>query len=174
MRPYQEENTTSRPISEVKPLRARLVLGLETTREHRVSQSFFILSTHFSFLSPRFSLSPPPIVIETLLLSLDFPLGRRSRVMEMYYNFYYARDFGFFRALLSITPSINMAFPSKVIEPPTALIFVSAVLSAIEKLLNRYQSVQFCPRHFEFCPRHLILSTDYFPRKIGSKVIEVY
>ena len=39
LRPYQEENTTSRPISEVKPLRARLVLGLEITREHRVSQS---------------------------------------------------------------------------------------------------------------------------------------
>ena len=29
-------STTSRPISEVKPLRARLVLGLETTWELRV------------------------------------------------------------------------------------------------------------------------------------------
>ena len=36
LRPYQEESTTSRPISEVKPLRARLVLGLETTWELRV------------------------------------------------------------------------------------------------------------------------------------------
>ena len=33
LRPYQEESTTSRPISEVKPLRAWIVLGLETTWE---------------------------------------------------------------------------------------------------------------------------------------------
>ena len=37
LRPYQEESTTSRLISEVKPLRAWLVLGLETTWEHQVS-----------------------------------------------------------------------------------------------------------------------------------------
>lgn len=53
LRPYQEENTTSRPISEVKPLRARLVLGLETTREHRVSQSFFV-NPYFYFVNHYF------------------------------------------------------------------------------------------------------------------------
>ena len=37
LRPYQEESTTSRLISEVKPLWAWLVLGLETTWEHQVS-----------------------------------------------------------------------------------------------------------------------------------------
>ena len=37
LRPYQEESTTSRLISEVKPVRAWLVLGLETTWEHQVS-----------------------------------------------------------------------------------------------------------------------------------------
>ena len=37
LRSYQEESTTSRLISEVKPLRAWLVLGLETTWEHQVS-----------------------------------------------------------------------------------------------------------------------------------------
>ena len=37
LRPYQEESTTSRLISEVKPFRAWLVLGLETTWEHQVS-----------------------------------------------------------------------------------------------------------------------------------------
>ena len=37
LRPYQEESTTSRLISEVKPLRAWLVLGLEITWEHQVS-----------------------------------------------------------------------------------------------------------------------------------------
>ena len=50
LRPYQEENTTSRPISEVKPLRARLVLGLEITREHRVSQSLFYIFNNFAIL----------------------------------------------------------------------------------------------------------------------------
>ena len=44
LRPYQEESTTSRLISEVKPLRAWLVLGLETTWEHQVSLSFSCLS----------------------------------------------------------------------------------------------------------------------------------
>ena len=33
LRPYQEENATSRLISEAKPLWAQIVLGLETTWE---------------------------------------------------------------------------------------------------------------------------------------------
>ena len=37
LRPYQEESTTSRLISEVKPVRAWFGQGLETTWEHQVS-----------------------------------------------------------------------------------------------------------------------------------------
>ena len=39
-RPYHAENTSSRPITEVKQHRARLVLGWVTAWEHRVSLSF--------------------------------------------------------------------------------------------------------------------------------------
>ena len=41
LRPYQEESTTSRLISEVKSLWAQSVPGLETTWEHWVLQSLF-------------------------------------------------------------------------------------------------------------------------------------
>ena len=43
LRPYQEESTTSRLISEEKSLRAQSVPGLETTWEHWVLQSLFAL-----------------------------------------------------------------------------------------------------------------------------------
>ena len=43
-RPYHVENTSSRPITEVKQHRARLVLGWVTAWEHRVPL------THFPFL----------------------------------------------------------------------------------------------------------------------------
>ena len=36
LRPYHVENTSSRPITEVKQRRARLVLGWVTAWEHRV------------------------------------------------------------------------------------------------------------------------------------------
>ena len=39
-RPYHAENTSSRPITEVKQHRARLVLGWVTAWEHRVSLTF--------------------------------------------------------------------------------------------------------------------------------------
>ena len=39
-RPYHVESTASRPISEVKQRRARLVLGWETAWEHRVLLAF--------------------------------------------------------------------------------------------------------------------------------------
>ena len=42
LRPYQEESTTSRLISEVKSLRAQSVPVLETTWEHWVLQSLFV------------------------------------------------------------------------------------------------------------------------------------
>ena len=42
LRPYQEESTTSRLISEVKSLWAQSVPGLETTWEHWVLQSLFL------------------------------------------------------------------------------------------------------------------------------------
>ena len=42
-RPYHAENTSSRPITEVKQHRARLVLGWVTAWEHRVSLSFSLL-----------------------------------------------------------------------------------------------------------------------------------
>ena len=40
-RPYHAENTSSRPITEVKQHRARLVLGWVTAWEHRVPLSFY-------------------------------------------------------------------------------------------------------------------------------------
>ena len=40
-RPYHVENTGSRPITEVKQRRARLVLGWVTAWEHRVLLAFF-------------------------------------------------------------------------------------------------------------------------------------
>lgn len=42
-RPYHAENTSSRPITEVKQHRARLVLGWVTAWEHRVSLSFSLV-----------------------------------------------------------------------------------------------------------------------------------
>ena len=42
-RPYHAENTSSRPIPEVKQHWARLVLGWETAWEPLVSLSFFLL-----------------------------------------------------------------------------------------------------------------------------------
>ena len=44
-RPYHAENTSSRPITEVKQHRARLVLGWVTAWEHRVPLSLFALVT---------------------------------------------------------------------------------------------------------------------------------
>ena len=49
-RPYHVENTSSRPITEVKQRWARLVLGWVTAWEHRVLLSFLSFST----LLPRF------------------------------------------------------------------------------------------------------------------------
>ena len=40
-RPYHLEHTASRPLSEVKQGRARLVLGWETAWENWVSMAFF-------------------------------------------------------------------------------------------------------------------------------------
>ena len=59
-RPYHVENTGSRPITEVKQRRARLVLGWVTAWEHRVLLAiFFLFPTFFSlFFSLSLSLSP--------------------------------------------------------------------------------------------------------------------
>ena len=48
-RPYHAENTSSRPITEVKQHRARLVLGWVTAWEHRVSLSLFVCFFNFFF-----------------------------------------------------------------------------------------------------------------------------
>ena len=53
-RPYHAERTGSRPITEVKQRRARLVLGWETAWEHRVLLAFFLF---FLFSTPSRSLS---------------------------------------------------------------------------------------------------------------------
>ena len=80
LQPYQEESTTSRLISEVKPVWAWFGQGLETTWEHQVSSSLFL------FLPPFFplvflhhsSLLPLP-----LSLSLStFPVLLRMMVVE--------------------------------------------------------------------------------------------
>ena len=47
-RPYHAENTSSRPITEVKQHRARLVLGWVTAWEHRVSLSFSLFLCIFT------------------------------------------------------------------------------------------------------------------------------
>ena len=52
-RPYHAENTSSRPITEVKQHRARLVLGWVTAWEHRVSLSFS-LRTYIIYLRALF------------------------------------------------------------------------------------------------------------------------
>ena len=52
-RPYHVESTGSRPITEVKQRRARLVLGWVTAWEHRVLlASFFFFSFFVSDVSP--------------------------------------------------------------------------------------------------------------------------
>ena len=51
-RPYHVENTGSRPITEVKQRRARLVLGWVTAWEHRVQLAFIF------FLFERQSVTP--------------------------------------------------------------------------------------------------------------------
>ena len=54
-RPYHVESTGSRPITEVKQRRARLVLGWVTAWEHRVLLvTFFSFSFFFSFFLPFF------------------------------------------------------------------------------------------------------------------------
>ena len=50
-RPYHVENTSSRPITEVKQRWARLVLGWETAWEPLVQLSFFV---NFSSRAPIF------------------------------------------------------------------------------------------------------------------------
>ena len=55
LRPYQEESTTSRLISEVKPVRAWFEQGLETTWEHQVLSSLFLFLPLFS---TRFCITP--------------------------------------------------------------------------------------------------------------------
>ena len=57
-RPYHAENTSSRPITEVKQHRARLVLGWVTAWEHRVSLSF--CNARFGLLHVAPSSSPSP------------------------------------------------------------------------------------------------------------------
>ena len=46
-RPYHAENTCTRPITDVKQHRARLVVSWETRCEARVSFSFFFLFAFF-------------------------------------------------------------------------------------------------------------------------------
>ena len=46
-RPYHVEHTGSRPITEVKQRRARLVLGWVTAWEHRVPLPFFSFLAFF-------------------------------------------------------------------------------------------------------------------------------
>ena len=56
-RPYHVENTGSRPITEVKQRRARLVLGWVTAWEHRV-----LLATFFFFFLTDSTLNLPLFV----------------------------------------------------------------------------------------------------------------
>ena len=65
-RPYHVENTGSRPITEVKQRRARIVLGWVTAWEHRVLLAtffFFLLTLHLSFAFPF------PFSVQVLFLS---------------------------------------------------------------------------------------------------------
>ena len=58
LRPHHVENTGSRPITEVKQRRARLVLGWVTAWEYRVLQAFLYFTfLFFSFLFFPFFLS---------------------------------------------------------------------------------------------------------------------
>ena len=50
LRPYHVENTGSRPITEVKQRRARLVLGWVTAWEYRVLQTFAFFLQKYIFL----------------------------------------------------------------------------------------------------------------------------
>ena len=49
-RPYHVESTGSRPITEVKQRRARLVLGWVTAWEYRVHYTFPFLKRNFKLL----------------------------------------------------------------------------------------------------------------------------
>ena len=51
-RPYHAEHTSSRPITEVKQHRARLVLGWVTAWEHRVPLSFYVVYRRKSVTFP--------------------------------------------------------------------------------------------------------------------------
>ena len=68
-RPYHVESTGSRPITEVKQRRARLVLGWVTAWEHQVLlATFFFFFFFLLFLSPPNPLAASVIFFWTLRL----------------------------------------------------------------------------------------------------------
>ena len=75
-RPYHVESTGSRPITEIKQRRARLVLGWVTAWEHRVLLAYFFFLFFFSppppspHESPLVSIALDPNVMMILLLLL--------------------------------------------------------------------------------------------------------